>query len=875
MRFKRSFPICALSVLVLTYTVFFSMMAINQHESLRTHVFDLGNVDQTLWNTVHGRPLHFTTQPLVGENRLGMHVEPILFLVALFYVVAPDPRVLLIVQTLGLALGAIPLYALARRRLGNSYMALAFPLIYLLLPALQATNLFEFHAVALAPLFLLATFYYLECATIRPKAVVGQGSISPSAPSGKEKDRQIEGRPGVLPERYSERHAWLGYALFLFLALCCKEDISLIIVLLGVYIVLIRRKWLPGVLTTLAGLLWFVIAVYVVIPHFRPSGSPFLEFYEGLGDNPIAIAWSLLTQPDLLSTYLFTPANALVLRSFLFPLLGLPILGFPLWVLAWPSLAISLFSENTLMHRMERYHYAAPMIPVMVASAVYGLAWLSRAIAGLHNKWSRHSLDCNGLAAVPNKTVDLQVEPVPCRHSAKHETLWSAVFVILMVAASLWYQYHRGFTPLSRHFSWPSPTSHDRMFTEVANLVPAEAVISAQVNLFPHLSQRERAYFWPDPREKEYMVLDVSSASFDNKDGAHEVLKRDVEQGQGTAFGWIFAQDGYLVLKKGVAPKPLPEAFYTFLKPEHAQPRYPMTVDFSDALRFLGFSPIYEREEEVRFCLYFQALRSPLEDYAINLYLVDAQGGVVGGTDHLQPALVWYPTSLWEPGETVEVIANTLPWWTGDVERYGVALGISEGKDAWKVGARLSPRVEQSEWVTPILSDGTLLQLASFHRSWELPYLEENRRQYEPPSMPNRLNVTFSDKAELAGYALENRRLHPGQILELTLFWKSLSNWDSSHKVFVHLYDPDGTVVAQQDGLPGEGRLPTTTWMSGEYVADTHHLPIGGDVPDGKYRLATGLYDAESLARLPVSGDSGIAQGDHVILDQEVEIVSR
>jgi len=141
--------------------------------------------------------------------------------------------------------------------------------------------------------------------------------------------------------------------------------------------------------------------------------------------------------------------------------------------------------------------------------------------------------------------------------------------------------------------------------------------------------------------------------------------------------------------------------------------------------------------------------------------------------------------------------------------------------------------------------------------------------------MSKRLGAVFSDKAELAGYTLENHRLHPGQVLELTLFWKSLSDWEGSYKVFVHLYGPDGTVVAQQDGFPGESRLPTTTWMPGEYVADAHHLPIGDDMPEGKYRLATGLYDPESLARLPVSGDLAIAQGDHVILDQEVEIVSR
>jgi len=851
MRLKRQIPVLILALLVLTYSAFFGFMSVTQHESLRTHVFDLGNVDQTLWNTVHGRPFHFTTQPLVGENRLGMHVEPILLLLAVLYLVVPDPRGLLIVQTVGLALGAVPLYGLARQRLGHAYTALAFPVAYLLLPALQATNLFEFHAVALAPLFLLTTFYCLERAEPSPIPSVGADEIPPAEP-----------RP---------RWAWLGYAVCLFLALCCKEDISLIAVLLGLYIVIVKRKWLPGVLTTVAGVLWFTTAVYVIIPHFRPAGSPFLEFYDGLGDNPIAIGWNLLSSPDLLVSRAFTPENALLLRSFLLPLLGMPILGFPFWLLAGPSLAISLFSQNPLMHRMERYHYAAPMIPVMMVSAVYGMSWLSRTLAVM---WVRGGF----------------LPPVESSRRERWRHTTSVVLAVLLVGASLWYHYHRGFTPLSRAFNWPGPTAHDRLFGEIARLIPGEAVISAQPNLFPHLSQRERAYFWPDPRDKEYIVLDVSSPSFDNAEGVHEALKQSLEAaGQSDSssanevFGWILAQDGYLVLKKGVISGPLPEMFYTFLKPESVQPRYATTVDFGDAIRFLGFSPIYEREEEVRFRLYFQALHALSVDYRINLYLADAQGRLKGGTDRLQPALVWYPTSHWQPGETVEVVANTLPWWTGDLERYAVALGISKGHDIWDMGARLSPRVRESEWLTPMLADGTLLQLMSFYRSWELPYAEETHRQYDRPAVPNSLGTVFADRAELVGYELSNRLLAPGKTLDVTLFWKSLAVWDEPYKVFVHLRSADGAVVAQQDGFPAEGRLPTTAWLPGEYVTDLHRLALADDAPAGKYHLVVGLYHPESLVRLPVRdvGDrpegsmSGTAHADHMVLAQEVEIVSR
>ena len=43
---------------------------------------------------------------------------------------------------------------------------MAFVLLYLLSPSLEAANLSDFHAVALSPAFLLAAFYFLE--TDRP-----------------------------------------------------------------------------------------------------------------------------------------------------------------------------------------------------------------------------------------------------------------------------------------------------------------------------------------------------------------------------------------------------------------------------------------------------------------------------------------------------------------------------------------------------------------------------------------------------------------------------------------------------------------------------------------------------------------------------------
>ena len=195
------------------------------------------------------------------------------------------------------------MYAIARRRLENPLAALAFPFAYLMLPALQAANLFEFHAVAFAPVFLLAAFYVMDRTTWQSEGdtLASRGKIG-----------------------------WALYALFVLLALSCKEDVSMIVILLGIYIAVFRKRWLAGVLTSAAGLIWFSSAVYVIIPHFRPSGSPFLAFYDGLGDNPVSIAWNLLTQPQLFLDHVLTPENLRALGALAHPVRWPPSAGFPL-----------------------------------------------------------------------------------------------------------------------------------------------------------------------------------------------------------------------------------------------------------------------------------------------------------------------------------------------------------------------------------------------------------------------------------------------------------------------------------------------------------------------------------------------------------------
>lgn len=105
--------------------------------------------------------------------------------------------------------------------------------------------------------------------------------------------------------------------------------------------------------------------------------------------------------------------------------------------------------------------------------------------------------------------------------------------------------------------------------------------------------------------------------------------------------------------------------------------------------------------------------------------------------------------------------------------------------------------------------------------------------------------------------------------LRLVLFWQTERAIERNYTVFLHLRDEAGATVAQYDGQPLDGRYPTGHWQPGETIIDPIRLELPPELPPGRYRLLAGMYDLDTLARLPVQDD---ASGENAILLQEINL---
>jgi len=224
----------------------------------------------------------------------------------------------------------------------------------------------------------------------------------------------------------------------------------------------------------------------------------------------------------------------------------------------------------------------------------------------------------------------------------------------------------------------------------------------------------------------------------------------------------------------------------------------------------------------VRLTLFWQAGRAPEADLTVRLSLGKVtlyEGPPVHGT---------YPTGLWAAGEVV-------------ADRYDPRLTREAEPGAYHLLLTLLDQTAQ-----PVLGPLSLGEVI----------VEETERLFEPPPMAHPMNVALGEQVELLGYDLEPEPPIPGAQATLTLYWRALTEMETSYTVFVHLLGTDGGMAAQHDGVPVGETYPTTLWVTGEVVTDPHVLDLPADLPSGTYTLEVGMYVLETGARLAVPGSA-------------------
>jgi hypothetical protein len=568
---------------------------------------------------------------------------------------------------------------------------------------------------------MLAALYFLDQALVTTDDARGIWTVTTEYQMSNLKYRTPRGkglRLGHVTISSPTINAWLS-GFFFVLALSTKEDISLHVFMIGLYLLVLLRRWQPGLVLIIVGLAWFYISFYVIIPASRPTGagSAYVGFFDTLGDTPLDIALAPIRDPRKVTALLVTPENTQALKMLTLPLAFLPLVGLPVFILAAPTLAITLLSSNPLMHQLETYHYAAPAIPFVILAAVDGIARLSNIGALRPNGASRHR---KSLGDSPVTDPSSETGGQPLTSSLLLPTILLSLLVLLF---SLGYHFYRGYSPLARSFHWPMVTDHQRLGDEIASSIPSLAPVIAQAELVTLASHRPWIQIWQGPFDEraDYYLLDISHPAFVNRDGAQERLLSDMAQDP--TVGPIATQDGYLLIQRDAPRSPTTPEFFTFAYADPPASAIAVAATFGDELQLVAVEThrnYADREAELLMTLYWRVLSPIEEDYFVAIFLLDETGNPVGVTRFQQPLTVWWPTSRWESEHTVRMLANTFPWWTGDRHRFGYGIAVVRGDEPWDVASRLP--ITRDDGGPVAVDDGTLLPLLDLKRVAGIPY---------------------------------------------------------------------------------------------------------------------------------------------------------
>jgi uncharacterized membrane protein len=544
-------------------------LSVLKHDSFHTRALDLAKFDQAIWNTLHGRFLFSTME---NQSILANHFSPLMALLSPLFLIWNDIRMLFLAQAIGLAVAGLFLHRIVQTK--HPQLATWFLLAFYLNPALHEVALVEVRRVTMAVPFLALALYAL----------------------------------------YTRRRVCMVVGLFL--ALLCKENVGLLVFMVGLYLILFERDLKWGLPVALVGLAWAVMVMLWVVPAIAQQPGEAKELYPQLrvfcleGESYGQIVVSVLREPQMLLGRMVDKSALQALWRIFLPVgLVLPFLASDWLIIILPSMAYMLMSCLPYMHGLESW-YSASILPGLFAAVGVALTRLERKKARGATAWLLFTT-LLGYALFSHAPLGARYEP--------------ALYQI---------------------------NDHHRLASQVVDAVPKDARVAVQDAYVPHLTHREQIYLFPwistGLKKIDYFLLDRQLHPYPlQPDELNDVIDE------------MISNTSLVIELEG-------DGIYLFHQGGEAQPSFPVSAVAGETmllerveaavLRESGFFQTVSEEpltvrpgQTLRVSLYWRALDAPGAKRTVSVRIVDAAGALAVQSDNV-PGQGKKPTSDWGTG---------------------------------------------------------------------------------------------------------------------------------------------------------------------------------------------------------------------------------
>ena len=456
----------------LLFALVFGKLGVDHHNNFGTWSYDMGIYDQGFWLVSRGGQSFMTVR---GMEFWGHHLNLVVLGYVPFYWLGAGPAFLYVSQAVGLAVGAFPVYLIARDRFSKPWMGLLFAVVYLMYAPIQWISWANYHPEALVIAPILYAWWF------------------------------------------ATQRRWRGMFVALLIALSIREDAALVVIMLGLILLIMYR---PGkgehrdrmiALATIGlGFVWYAVATKLVIPHFNGGKQPFYiqYFYSNYGKDVPAIIETMMRHPNRVVGDATQPDRLRFYRDLALPLGGLPVAAPLALLMAVPQMLASVIGLSPYA-RSIHYQYTAMMIAPLMIAAIEG-AWLLWRFKVMHVILPIWLLGCaymTNVAWSPSPIGDSY--NVWARPQPRHELMREALKLVppdASVAATYTLLPH--LSHRTQIYDWPNPW-------------------------VPSYWGNDDGYRLPDPSTIQYIVLDMQQvgeaqkplvAGFIAPDGPFQVL---------------------------------------------------------------------------------------------------------------------------------------------------------------------------------------------------------------------------------------------------------------------------------------------------------------------------------------------------------------
>lgn len=349
-RLHAAAPTLVLTLMVVSAATYLGYFTVLNHYRLGTASWDLAIFDNIMWNLIRGS--WFAASPDLGRtgSHIQFHANFLFYLYAPFYALYQRAETLLVIQAVTVTTAAIPLYLIAKRRIGSPWAALVIAYAYLIHAPMHGPVFYDFHDATLAPFWIAWVVYFYEV----------------------------------------ERKGWL-IATWIC-AMLLREDVSAVLSAGCLFHLTQGKRARWALIGGVVSALYFFVVKFIVMPLHRTwsDANSFTWMFQGLippgetgfkgvlrtvGSNPIFTFNSLLEQDKL--TYIVKMMG---------PVLVLPFRHPRVWILFIPSAMFTLLSWGYKPLYQTFFQYTSTYSAYIFFAACVTMSWWRQRDAAVGEK---------------------------------------------------------------------------------------------------------------------------------------------------------------------------------------------------------------------------------------------------------------------------------------------------------------------------------------------------------------------------------------------------------------------------------------------------------------------------------------------------------